>query len=392
MSFSFISWAEVEIGSISAIIYEHFDELNLIYDSDGKELSHTPINKGLVSLTPQFIWKEKRNMLLLNLEIFGSMGSQEGSFAKDGKLEGQLKADSFYIGYFRETPLYIKFGKYPGDLPFYFGCKVTTGQVETGYNTNDIKLFYASIFYNWFNKKESDDSYSYVSDKYVEENSIIQLVGLNLAISSDLLRLRLPIESTFSNPVNALYPSISYKLNLSNVSFDNFIGMAYREGTITFGIREEITINYGNLSSKILAAHLTAGEDTASSYNYTSTDNTPLEFHYGEHFNYLYEYAGNIYGLNSIALYQSWSSNNTTFWASLSGHLTAKKYNSENREDMYIGAIISGGLKINDFWSENTLFETYISYFNPGGFSIIDGKQSRDSGLQIVIKLQHIMF
>lgn len=386
------AFSEVQIGAIPALIYENYDEPNLILDENGIEIDHTAISKVLTSLTTQFIWKDKRNILLLNLEFLGSMGSLEGSFGKDGKLEGQLKADTFYRGFYKESPFYIKFGKYPGSLPFGFGTIITTGQGELGYETDNLSIFYSSIFYNWFNTKKEDGSYEYKNEKYNDDNLLINLIGLNCKFYNNNLLLRIPIEYYESDIFNSFYPSVNHILKMDSITFNSFIGLAYRNEVTTLGFREEISFNYYKLQTKLLAAHLSGDDDIDKSYNYTSIDNKYLEFHYGTHFNYIYQQAGNIYGLNSIGMYQSWTKENIYIWASISSHFSVKSYTSENRDDSFIGSIFSAGLKWNNLWNENTLFEIYASLFKPEGFSIINDVQTRDLGFQLVIKLHHIIF
>ncbi len=377
--------SEVEIGSISTLIYEYYDEPNTVFDT-------VPISKPLISVMPQFIWKDGRNMLLLNLEFFGSAGSLEGSFGKDGKLEGQLKEDSFYLGYIKESPFYLKFGKYPGHNSFFFGFKAVTGQGELGFSTESLKIFYSAIFYNLFNTRGDDGSYSYNNEKYFDDNTIIQMLGLTLKTTSNELKLRLPVEASNTSLLEALFPSINHNLTIGLLKIDSFAGLAYRDESLNIGLREELTFSYSDFKTKILGAHLTATEDREKSYNFTSLDNNPLEFHYGAHFNYLYQQAGNIYGLNTIGIYQSWENNDISLWFSLSSHFSVKDYSSENRESSYIGNIFSGGVKIYNIWSGNTLLEIYTSLFKPEGFSVIDGDQTRDLGFQLILKLQHIIF
>lgn len=385
-------YADIELGSISSLIYEYYDEPNLVYDDNGDKISHKAISKGLISLTPQFIWKQGRNLLLLNIELLGSLGSLDGSFAKDGKLEGQLKADSFYKGYYKESPGYIKFGKYPADLPHGFGTEVTSGQAQVGLELDGTTLFYSLLFYNWFNMLEDDGSYTYIDDKYSDENRVIQILSLNLKIDSHDLGLRFPINSNKSDLFQSIYPSISYKFNKSFILVDSFIGLAYRANDYTFAFREELTFSYYNFNTSLLLAHLTANRDITKSYIYTSIDNKNMNFHYGSHFNYLYQTAGNIYGLNSIGMKQSYKKSNFELYVSSSAHLSTKLIEEESREDVFIGTIFSTGIKVFNIWSDNTLFEIYASLFKPEGFSVINGKQNRDFGFQLVVKLQHIIF
>ncbi|MGL1893077.1 MAG: hypothetical protein OCD02_15695 [Spirochaetaceae bacterium] len=385
-------YSEVQIGGIPALIYENYDEVNLIYDDDGNEIDNTPISKLLTSLTAQFIWTDNRNILLLNIELFGSLGSLDGSFGKDGELSGQLKADTFYQGYYKDSPLYIKFGKYNASLPFGFGTTVTTGQGELGYKSDILDVFYSGIFYSLFNTYNDDGSYDFNSEKYNDDNLIINLLGIDLNLQSNKVLFRLPIEYQDSNFFNSIYPSVNHNINLDFVEANTFVGLAYRDEVSTWAIREEVSINYFNFKTKILGAHLTSNDEITDNYNFTSIDNKNLEFHYGSHFNYLYQEAGNIYGLNSIGLNQSWDKDNINIWLSASSHFTAKTYDIEDREDSFIGTIFSGGLKWKNLWSEDTLFEIYISVLKPEGFSVIEEIQTRDLGFQLVLKLQQIIF
>lgn len=385
-------YAEVKIGSISTLLYEHYDEPNLIYSDTGEKNDFNPIAKYLISLTPQFIWRDGRNMLLLNIELFGSVGSLEGSFGKDGKLEGQLKADSFYKGYYKESPLYLKFGKYPGDLPYSFASQITSGQGELGAELRNIEIFYSVLFFNWFNRRENDGSYTYVNEKYIDENRVIQILGSNLSIGKNSFKLRLPVNSHIENISESIYPSVNHIFDSDFLNINSFLGIALRSDEYTLALREEISFKYYNFKTSLLGAHLTANSDISKSYNFTSIDNKALELHYGSHFNYLYQQAANMYGLNTLGIYNSFNSENISLWLSASTHFAVKDLKDELRENTLIGTIFSGGVKINNLWSENTLLEVYCSLFKPEGFSVINGEQTRDLGFQLVVKLQHIIF
>lgn len=384
--------SEVQVGAIPALIYEYYDTPNLIYDGNGDEIEYKAISKVLSSITTQFIWKDSRNILLFNMEFFGSLGSLDGIFGKDGKLSGQIKADTFYQGYFKETPMYIKFGKYPAAIPFGFGTMVTTGQGELGFDSENMDFFYSGIFYNLFNKLDEDGGYEYVSETFTKDNIIINLLGANFNFDSFNLSVRLPMEYKDSNIVNSIYPSINLNNNFKNIGFNSFVGFAYRDGSTTWGVREEISINYYGFNTQILGAYLSGSNDITKNYNYTSIDNKYIEFHYGTHFNYLYQEAANIYGMNSVGLKQSWNKDNLNLWISGSSHFVIQDFESEKRDNQYVATIFSGGFKWNNLWSENTLFEVYTSLLKPEGFSVIDGIQTRDLGFQLVIKLHHIIF
>lgn len=371
-----------ELGSVNAIIYEYYREPVEL------SIENNPISKPMITITPQFIWKDKRSILLLNLELFGALGSLNGSFGMDGAISGQLKADSFYQSFLQDSDLYIKFGKYPADVPFGFGLRTTTGQGELGLSSDTFKLFYAGIFYSLFNTKNDDGSYSFNNERFNDDNIIINNIGLD--IKKINLNIRLPIVSSDKNFFDSFQPSVHLINNINIFNANSFIGLSLKDYEYTIGVREELSISPGHFKTNLLLAHLTPGED--KSYQYTSMNNKDIEFHYGSHFNYLYQTVGNVYGLNSIGIKQEYNIEKLNCWVSYSGHFAVENNLTENRQNTYIGSIFSVGIKGFNIWTDNTLMELYCSYFKPEGFSVIDGEQTRDYGLQIVLKFQHIMF
>lgn len=377
-------FSEVEVGSISALIYEYYQEpVELDYENN-------PISKPMVSITPQLIWKDGRNMLLLNLELLGALGSLEGSFGKDGSLSGQLKADSFYIGYIPDTNIFLKFGKYSADIPHGFPVRVMTGQIESGIRDDKYLVFSSLIFYNIFNIENEDGSFSFNNERYNDDNKFILNTGLN--ISGLGLNLRVPIEFNRNYSPVSLHPSLSFTKDFKTINNNSFLGISIRDFNYIIGIREELTLRYSFLSSALLFSYLSTNGNREENYNFTSIDNKDLDFHYGSHFNYLYQECANVYGMTTIGFKETLIKNQFDIWAGYSGHFAIDNFESELRDNSYIASIISLGLKKHNLWSDNTLLEIYSSLLIPGGFSAIEGEQTRDLGFQLVLKLQHIIF
>lgn len=402
---------EVVIGSLSDLIYEYYDEPMAIRDEAGVINPHRPITKLLTSLTAQFIWKEKRNMLLLNLEIFGALGSLDGSFGKDGKLSGQLKNDSFYKGYFRDTPFFLRFGKYKTDLPREFGAWLSSGQGEVGYESETLFLSYSVIFYNWFNMLNSDGSTDFIDEKFHEDDILVHMLSFNWKKENHSLHFRLPGTAPLDFSDLRLFPSLSYRYRGSFLENDTMGGISFRKledlKAWVYGVRQETSLKYfdDRFKTSLLLGLLTSAEASdfselhakrsiASNYWGTSLDNRDFEIHYGSHFSYLYRQAGNIWGMYSLGVKQDLLLKNLTFWAGSSFHFSwLERIESDIPADSrFIGFLLSSGLKLPGLWSDNTLGEIYVSWFHPMGFSSFQGEQTRDEGFQLVIKLEHIIF
>lgn len=375
---------ESEIGVISSLLYEYYQEPIDI------SLDNVPISKPLVSITPQFIWKDGRNLLLLNVELLGALGSLEGSFGKDGALSGQLKADSFYLGYIPGRNIYLKFGKYSSNNPFGFPVRVTTGQVESGYESEGIHLFSSIIFYSLFNEQNSDGSLSFKNERFNDDN--LYIINSGIDFKQIGIGLRLPIELDQNYILSSFHPTLRFNKKMGVLMNDSFLGLSSREYNTVLGVREELSVYYNLFSTSLLLSYLSTNSNKNNGFAFTSIDNKDVDFHYGSHFNYLYQSCANIYGMTSFGIKQDLSLNNLNLWASFSGHLAIDEYKSENRQDTYIGSIFSLGLKRFELWSNNTLAELYASLFIPGGFSVINREQQQDMGIQLVLKLQHIIF
>lgn len=416
--FAYNLLAEVEIGTVTALIYEYYNEPSLKYDNQGQPADQMAIYKPLVSMMTQFIWKQDRNMALLNIELYGPLGSLEGSFGKEGRLFGQLKGDTFYRGYWQDSPAYFQFGKYHTDLPYDFGAFLNTGQIEVGLDIPEsFKLYYAVIFQDLFKETKFDLTTSYVNEKYHTEDSIVHLFGWNQISPIGTFKLRLPVsyieheEYTIVDPLLAqeirknrdqnwvFFPSLFHKFDEKHFSATTLFGVSGRidmennETHMVFGFREEFQIKWipDSVHSNILFSILTRGDEANANYQYTSLDNKEFDSHYGSHFNYLFRQVGNKTGHITFGLKQEIKTGPFYIWFGFSTHFTYPDSTTPIFQE-HLGTLISGGIKWFDPYAPGSLFELYISTFVPGNISQFAGTQQRYQGLQIVGKIQHVIF
>lgn len=411
-------FGEVQVGTVTALIYEYYNEPSLRFDTTGEPAEQMAIYKPLISMMTQFIWKQDRNMVLLNIELYGPLGSLEGSFGKEGRLFGQLKGDTFYKGYWQDSPVYFQFGKYHTDIPYDFGAFLNTGQIEAGLDIPDsVKLYYAVIFQDLFKETKFDLTTSYVNEKYHDEDNIVHLLGWNQTTPLGNFKLRLPFayveheEYTIVDPRLArevrknrdknlvFFPSLFHKFENEFLSAATTFGVSGRidmennETNTVFGLREEVQIKWipDQVHTNLLVGLLSRGNETNANYQYTSLDNKEFDSHYGTHFNYLFRQIANKTGHITFGIKQEAKIESFYLWFGLSTHFTYPTAETGIFQE-HIGTLISGGIKWFDPYAPGSLFELYVSSFIPGNVSAPDGTQLRYPGLQIVGKIQHVIF
>jgi len=376
--------AEQSITATTEIVGELYDKVSI--NPDNQQLAGI-----LLSIKPQLIWKSNRSILLVNLQIYGDLGGMsddsisvvEGHFGKDDVFGITLKPDSFYRTYIGDSPFYFKVGKYTPEIPFQFGGELVTGQIEAGFQQEEVvRVYWSSIFYEWYKINPFTD----VNQKTV------QLLALHWSLPDSILKFNYPVLLNPGISNLGQYPSLQFQYDNGFIKNDIFTGLAFRNNDLgdsgmVFALREEITLCYGEyFKTSGLYSLLTADETVENRYAFTSVDNqTPL-LGYGNHFDYIYEEVGNSFGIHTFGLKQELQMHPFLLWFEAGGYFS---YRSGTGENNYIGTAVRGDIKWMDLWGENTLLEILAAAFFPGGFSRFSGIQNNNPGYQLIVKLQH---
>lgn len=389
-------YAQAQFGLISEVVFENYNKA-----SDTSAELDEVYTKFLISFTIQFIWKQERNLALINFQIYGDLGSLAGSFGNQNLLFATLKPDSFYQAYILDSFFYFKAGKYKTDMPYDYGAFLETGQLEFGYNKpNAFHVYYAPIFYFWGRKVNPDGSVVYVP-RWHDLDEVVHLMALDLPLNDSLkFKFRIPVSIQKNATDFRIFPSIYNSYESDIISNYAVLGISYRNDEnktdgINFAIREEFKLHYGegHHHTSIIAGFIYADktENRNNTYAFTSLDNKSFQTQIGADFGYIYEQIGNYYGQYSFGVKHEINYTDIYIWAGASFHFTLIG-DDLYRKNNFICQLYSAGFKWYNAYAEGSLIEISFSLLLPQGFTVVYTEQQKDTALQIIIKVQQIIF